>query len=247
MIKKHSSKVENNNILNKYSTVDAPRTGEEDGVHYINVDIRSTTELGRRVSMVYSKPFFTIIGQASSIRMFANAITIPGFPMDLLNKFKPTKEDMMRIPKGEVSKVPNYWALVTYAFCEKVKADPVLKKLLLENNLPFTAIAGNKEVEFFNTKLLVEKPNFKLGKYIAIIRIVSEMLKTNKFTDNDIKDLIVKCKDVPEVDLLEGVACKINKAPAAKVAQPGKVLSSTIEEQRNDSAEISPSSTEVAE
>lgn len=241
MIKKHNNMVENNNVLNAYSTVNAPRAGEEDGVHFINVDIRSTSELGRKVSMVYSKPFNTIIGRVSSIRMFANAITIPGFPMDLLGKFKYTKEDMLRIPKDSVTKVPNYWALIAYAFCEKVKADPILKKLLTENELPFSGIAGNKEVDFFNTKLLIEKPNYKLGKYIAIIRIVSEMLKANKFTEIDIKDFIIKCKDVPEVDLLEGVACKLNIAQKADNVETEPVSNSEEngKEEENNSAELS--------
>ena len=143
--------------------------------------------------------------------MFANAITIPGFPAELLNKFRPTKEEIAKIPR-EGSKVPNYWALIAYAFTEMVKSDQNLKKMLTENTLPFTA-TEERVVDFFGKLCPLSYPNYKLGKYIAIIRLVSDMLKENKFTDENIKDFIVQCKDVPEVDILSGIAWPL---PAVK-------------------------------
>lgn len=220
-------------ILGEYPKLYYPGVNKVEGIDYINVDIKSKCELGRKLSMVYSRPFNTIIGKAISIRMFANAISVPGFPMELLSKFKPTTDELKSIPKQTI-KVPNYWALLAYAFCEKVKADKDLKLALFENELPFTVAtksADQTEVDFFNTKVLIDKPkydlNFKLVRYVAIIRAVSKMIKEDKFSEEDIKEFIVQCKDVPEVELLEGVAVAINKAPANSTAKQGKVLEET--------------------
>lgn len=225
-------------ILDKHSTIQTPATSAEDGVDYINVDFHSSTDLGRRLSMVYSKPFFTILGQTANIKTFAAAITIPNYPAEFIRKYRLTSEDFKQIPKERVS-VPNYWALIAYAFCEKVKADKDLQKMLKENTLPFTAISGNKEVNFFNTTLVMAKPNFQLGKYVAIIRLVSDMIKNGTFKDQEIKDFIVSCKDVPEVDLLEGVACKLLiKQPTAKEISAESSEPEVVEEVVEETTEV---------
>jgi hypothetical protein len=216
MIKKSTTKkTEGSALLNQNSKIEV--INGQDGVHFINVDIKSESFLGKRLSMQYSKSFNTIIGKCISIRMFANAITVPGFPAELLNKFKPSREEIAKIPREGV-KVPNYWALIAYAFTEMVKSDQNLKKLLTENTLPITSVE-KRVVDFLGTPVPVSGPNYKLGKYVAIIRLVSDMLKQNKFTESDIKDFIVQCKDVPEVDILTGIAWVLPEVKTTEVKQ----------------------------
>lgn len=236
--KKTNKKVEGSALLNQNSKIEA--INGQDGVHFINVDIKSESFLGKRLSMQYSKSFNTIIGKCISIRMFANAITVPGFPAELLNKFKPTKEEIAKIPR-EGNKVPNYWALIAYAFTEMVKSDQNLKKLLTENTLPFTAVE-RRVVDFLGTPVPVSGPNFKLGKYVAIIRLVSDMLKQDKFTEDNIKDFIVQCKDVPEVDILSGIAWPLPQVKKTEVKQEEAtpdVPEFTPSDSQEDSAETS--------
>lgn len=243
MIKNTTTTKESSSILNQHSKIDAPNMAEQDGTHFINVDIRSKSQLGKRLSMQYSKSFNTIIGRVISIRTFANAITIPGFPPELLNKFKPTKEDLARIPK-EGTKVPNYWALIAYAFTEMVKQDSALKDMLIKNDLPFVAVE-ERVTDFFGTPFPVSRPNYKLGKYIAIIRLVSKLLKENKFTDENIKAFIVDCKDVPEVDILTDIAWPVKTAkPETKPEEKPEVpnvpeFQPEEQDEQEDSAEAS--------
>ena len=204
-------------ILTKYSTLDGKlipafaNQDNEEGVKYINISKKSNSELGRMLAPTYSVRFKTFLGNIYSIKSFIEAIVTPGYPLELLTKPRLTKKDFEKIPSRNIRKnhLANYWALVAYALCQRVKGDTKLQSLLASNKLPFTVYTVNNSEEFFGKIINVVKLDYSLARYVGIIRYIETMIKSNTFTKTNISQFIENCKDSPDKDLLDGIALNI--------------------------------------
>ena len=222
-------------ILNKYSKLDKrlipahDSPDDHEGETFINISPKSKSELGRMLSPGYSSPFQTFLGKVCTIKGFMTAINTPEYPLELLKKPILTPKDMRRIPTNvHNTSLANYWALVAYAFCQKVKASKTLKSLLGQNKLDFIVYRSNKGNEFFGKVISVNRIDYTLAKYVAIIRCVQDLIKENKFTDEYILEFIENCKDNPDKDLLEGIA--INLSISDKVEDKSRDVVDTVEQ-----------------
>lgn len=200
-------------VVEQYDNVQA-NSGLKDGVDYINVSPHGETELGRMLFLTHSHPFNTFLGKCANIKNFMSAITKVSFPIRLLSKPKLTKEEKEKIfgDKSGVKNVPNYWALIAYAFTEKVKADTKLQELLVNNNLEFVSFKIIKNKPLFNKYVDISIPDESMLRYIAIIKYVETLLKEGRFNTDTITEFIEKCKYRPELDITDGIALNITIA-----------------------------------
>lgn len=157
------------------------------------------------------------------------ALMIPGFPLELVHK-RLTFKDFNRIPKNvRPVSLPNYYALLAYAFCQRVMSDKELQQMLKENTVPLTSYTVNKNKKFFNKTITVTEMNYSLGKYVGIIRYVEKLIKEDKFKTKEINKFIESVKDAPDKDLLDGVAVNITVTPNETVAKkPSKKATSEV-------------------
>ena len=182
---------------------------KQDGVDFININMHSTSELGKRLHTGYGYPF-TLCGNltVNSIKTFISFITRTEFPHYLLTKRKWEHEDTEKVSKERVYP-RNYWALVAWAVCSRVRNDKYLIKLLKENEAPFTAFSMLEEESFLDGKesmgIKNVKMNYGLATYVAIIRNISDMIKANEFETNKIKAFINDCKQYPDEDIFAGI------------------------------------------
>ena len=77
------------------------------------------------------------------------------------------------------------------------------------NNLPYTCYEVTTTKALFNKSIVTSVPKINMGKYCAICYYIGEMLKADQFTDKHIEEFVNACKEKPEQDLLDGVACSI--------------------------------------
>lgn len=204
----------NKSILESEISVVKPITGEMvEGKDYINIFRGSDTELGRRLSLGFTNKFNTFLGVTMTMKGFMMAIRVKGYPIHLVSKTRIKPSDF-NFNTARSSKVPNYWALVAYALCEKVKADGKLRALMKANELPYTSFEVTKTQQFFNKTIQTTVPKNTMGKYIGICTHVGKMLKEGKFTEEGIKEFIEACKERPDKDLLDGIACEISIQPS---------------------------------
>lgn len=185
-----------------------PNDNEKEGVDFINISFKSDNRLARELHPNYSRTFNTILGKVASVRNFTSLITIPGYPVELVNKRNLLPEEQARIPKGRISPV-NYWALVAYAICERVLQDKALKVALQKNKAYLTAFESYEAPSLFkgrtNLNRNVKSATLRMSNYIAILRAVSEMIKQHKFNRDNISEFIEQCKADPLKDVFEGV------------------------------------------
>lgn len=179
---------------------------ELDGKSYINVDKQARSMLGRLLRMGHLTNFNTFLGKTVSVRAFMNVLSIPDYPIALLRSAKPNVELPPKPEKANRKALPNYWALVAYAVCQRIKADRHLQSLLAKNTLDFIAYKVNEGKPFFNKTIVMVEINHNLSKYIAIIRCVQQMIQENRFTNENIEKFIEECKEAPEKDMLDNIA-----------------------------------------
>ena len=192
----------------EYAALPSYSGDKKEGVDYINVNHNSESVLGKRLAPSYNQSFPTFIGECSSITNFMNAIKYEGYPLSLLNKWRVT-EEQFNFRGAKQLDVPNYWSLVAYALCQKVKADEELQKMMKENELPYTCFTTTVNKTFFNKSVMITQPKTSLAKYVAIIRHIQNMLKEDRFTDTHIEKFISDCKKFPEKDFLAGTCFKV--------------------------------------
>lgn len=199
----------NKTFLDTFKPV-AVRNIEKDGIDYINISSISKTKLGKILCSNHDKPFTTFLGIVPNIMTFTRAIVTPNYPTKFISEGrKPTKDEIRRIPKTRV-KIPNYWALVTYAYAERIRQDEKLVSMLKENKLPFVSFSKTEEKDFFGIKISMSSPNTDMNKPLAIITKLSELIKEGKFDDEatalaTTQELVTSAKANPNVDLLQDV------------------------------------------
>lgn len=245
----------NTNILDDVVKVIADRTSKTkidqenvDGVsvvdnegnkNYTNISPKSDSELGRMLYITYPCSFNTFLGKCASVKNFMTAITVPGFPLKWLTKTKFTREEKSRIfnENTGVKNVPNYWALIAYAFIERVKSDAKLQELLINNTTEFVSIKLTNR-KLGDRSIYVSDVDETLYRYIAIVQGVETMLKEGRFNKENIDAFVYDCKYHPETDILEGVAVKltVKEQPAKEVQSEVKLVSGEDQAPSEDAA-----------
>lgn len=186
-------------------------TSLKDGVDYININPKYSTELGSWLHPSNVNTFNTFLGPVASVKSFLTAIKYPGYPLQYLTLPNKTGQWLANNNVKPI-RVPNYMALTAYALYEKAKAYPEFRKLLMANTLPYTAysvIVKKSALLGEATKVIV--PNLKLKTYAILAWKLGNFLRTNegKLTSASVREFLTGLKEVPDVSLIEGVACKV--------------------------------------
>lgn len=181
----------------------------KEGVDYINIFRGADSELGKALSPGFVKKFNTFLGTTLTMKSYMLALNTPGYPIEYVSKGNFRHRDVVKIPKKTIV-VPNYWALVAHGLCQKVKADKQLQEMMIKNTLPYTCHETTTNKEFFNKSINVSVPKNSMGRYVAIVRVLDKMLKDGKFTDEEIEKFILSCKNYPNKDIFDGIACNVN-------------------------------------
>lgn len=190
-------------ILNARSKVECP-TGKEGSM--INVDLHSEDPLGKLLSDRHLFKFKTWFGTVNSLKSYMDFISTPNYPVRLLLKKRLSKADLKEIASTRKISIPNFWALVVMAMIDKVKANKELYNLLKENDKEFTSIGYNTKTVIFGKEIEIETVNNKMGRYLAVIRLVEEIVKSGDIEDPEkIKYWVDQCKDKPNEDLFAAV------------------------------------------
>lgn len=187
-----------------------------DGVNFINISMKSKSELGRRLHSGYNHAFalFGGLGACSSVRTFIGFITHEEFPEYLLTKKRWEPEDSAKVSKEKVFP-KNYLALLAFAICSRIRNDAAVIKMLKENTLPFTAFKEMEEESLLEGKddmgAKFRDLTYGMAAYIAIIRNIEELIKADKFDNANMKKLINDCKAYPDEDIFAGLPSRVLK------------------------------------
>ena len=180
----------------------------KEGIDYISLVEQSNHYIGKKLYPNSLGTFDTIIGNVISIQRFMQYVSIHRFPSKYLLQKNLNRKDVALITSLTTLDLPNYWALMCYALCCKVQSNKKLKHALKTNTLPLTIVL-NKKDEILEEETLV---NFtKQGNYLAIVRSVEELIKEDKFTPADIKNLIDFYKQEKDLDLWAGTKDLLNR------------------------------------
>ena len=229
-----------------------PKENEQEGVDFLNISLKSTTQLGKELHPNYSRTFNTVLGKVASVRNFISLITIPGYPIDLVAKRNLKPEEQGTIPKERITPV-NYWALVAYAMCERILQDKVVRNQLQKSNAWLTAFDTYEAPSLFkgrtNLNRNVNAPVLRMANYIAILRAICIMIKENKFNRENISEFIEQCKADPDRDAFEGVPEAIkemlnSQSLAVECDQEADVVSMPTEAEETTGVEPEPEAEE---
>lgn len=178
----------------------------------INVDLHSEDKLGRLLSDRHLFVFSTWCGEVNSMKTYMDFIATPDYPVELLTKKKFTFEDLKKVSHIKKINLDNFWALVTVAMIDKVKACKELRTLLEQNEYDFTCIIESKTTELFGKSVSIKNVNNKMARYLAVCRLVQELVKTGDIDDPErVKYWVEQCKDYPEKELTDGVPFVVNE------------------------------------
>ena len=89
---------------------------------YINVSKYSDSKLGKVLSPGHPVSIKTLLGVVGTLRSAMVYIVTPNYPSNLLAKRSLKRFERNKIPKQTID-VPNYWAVVTYLLCLRIKED----------------------------------------------------------------------------------------------------------------------------
>lgn len=210
-------KVENKSILKDMTKLNNIVLGENEGERLINISVKSNNVLGRLLSPLHTSNTLLFCGRVAKIKAFMEAIKTPGYPLELLGKDFLSKKDLDSIPRQKVE-LPNFWALVAYAVCERVKQDTKLMDMLKVNNLEFTILEKPKIVSCGGKQMKIEVLDLRMSNYVSIVRHIELMIKEETFLKQDengnyvtIDEFVNKCKAYPEKDLFENIQLPFNE------------------------------------
>lgn len=200
------SRHEHSQFFNKYLPKNKiPRYEHEDGIDFINVGGNAKTELGKRLSYTHPIELHTVFGKVRSLRVAMDYLITPGYPTELLNKRNLSRADLNSIPKDKI-KIPNYWAIVAYLACMRIKCDPELITMIKDNKLPYMAVRRNTIEGYDEQPIYAYENIYQMNRYLAILSAVSELIKHDRFDDENIRRLVNNAKDKPHLNLFHGVA-----------------------------------------
>lgn len=188
-----------------------------DGVTYVNIDHKSDSELGKRLSPLYPIAVKTMFGNIGTIKNFMDFIATPGYPYELLSMKKFGSNEIKRVPRNRKS-VPNYWAIVAYALCERIRTDSKLVELMQANTDPYTSFSKLKPGTFFDKEISMSIPNIKMSRYLSIIRHIEQFIKEDKLNDETILSFINLCRDDVSKEVFDEMAVKVSFTTPAVTA-----------------------------
>jgi len=147
----------------------------------------------------------TVFGKVRSLRVAMDYLITPGYPTELLNKRNLTRADLNSIPKDKI-RIPNYWAIVAYLACMRIKNDPELIDMIKDNKLPYMAVRRNAIEGYDEQPIYAYESIYQMNRYLAILSAISELIKHDRFDDENIRKLVNNAKDKPHLNLFHGVA-----------------------------------------
>ena len=162
---------------------------------YINVSKYSDSELGKALLPSTPVSLPTLFGEVGTLKSAMEYIVTPNYPVRLLSKRKLKSTDVNRIPKQKID-VPNYWSVVAYLLCLRVKSDDALINMLRETDEDNKFVSYNKvNKTTLGIKSSVYKPNTDMNMYLHIIDSIVRMIKSSVFNDHYIRELIISYKE----------------------------------------------------
>lgn len=178
----------------------------EEGRDYISLYSGSKTIIGKGLSFTSPRKFNTFIGEVSGIRRFIIYLATKGLPMSFLTKGRYNKEDHLLVKSNEPLTLTNYWAIVCYALCERVRQDKQLVEMIKTNTLPLTIVNWKKNPKILNdiASKLVCVNQTKLAVYLSIVRNIEMLIKEDAFNSTNINKLIKFYMRDKEKDLFDG-------------------------------------------
>lgn len=163
------------------------RPNEIEGKDFINCNSKSSTKLGKMLHNTHNFEFNTIVGKCVKVQNFLDYCIHEGAPLTyLLNK----NTKSTRLEKLKKKTIPNYWGICVYVLFEKISQNEELKNLLKENTLPLTVYYEKTIDSVVSDKQTVVIYAYGLTKYVEIINKLSNLLKEDKFDQENIKTLI---------------------------------------------------------
>jgi hypothetical protein len=105
---------------------------------YIDVSFTSEDSLGVKLAPIFGRKFKTHVGVVGSVKNYLDFISKPGYPIELLDKTRLTKQQRDSIPKS-TEPIKNYWSYVAYSFSARILQDKELYDELRNNTLDFTS------------------------------------------------------------------------------------------------------------
>ena len=179
----------------------------EEGRDYISLSTLSKSPLGRSLALGYNRKMNTVIGEVKSIRRFMEYVSTRNYPTKYLLQSKLKSSDIREIARLDTLTLPNYWGILAYITCKRVKEDKRVTELLKENTLPLTIVQWvepDKEFKKLEGNKLCLANVDKLAMYLAIIRDIEMYNKANLFYGENITELVEFYKKEKDLSLFEG-------------------------------------------
>lgn len=176
---------------------------------FINVSQYAETDLGKMLSPGYPISLQTLFGKIGTIRSAMEYIVTPNYPERLLSKRKLKRDEISTIPKNKID-VPNYWAVIAYLLCLRVKSDDKLIEMLsnIEEDTKF--VSYNKVTKnTLGIKSVTYKQNLTMNMYLHIIDSIVRVIKQGVFNDRYIQSIIISYKDDKNKSVFEGLAVAV--------------------------------------
>ena len=178
-----------------------------EGKDYISLSTISKSSLGRSLAIGYNRKIDTMVGEVKSIRRFMEYVSTKNYPTKYLLQNKLKSPDIKTIAKLDTLTLPNYWGILAYITCKRVKEDERVLNLLKENTLPLTIVQWkqpDKDLKRLEGNKVCLANVDKLAVYLAIVRDIQTYVKSGLFYGNNIIELVEYYKKEKELSLFEG-------------------------------------------
>jgi hypothetical protein len=176
---------------------------------YINISKYSDCELGKVLAPGYPVSLETLFGTIGTLKSGMEYIVTPNYPTRLLSKRKLRRIDLEKIPRRKID-VPNYWAVVTYLLCLRIKSDHEVINALKKLDTETTFVSYNKvSNETFGIKSIVHKPNTDMNMYLHIMESIFKLIKADLFNHTYIRNLIISYKEDKDKSVFADLAITV--------------------------------------
>jgi hypothetical protein len=186
----------------------------EEGIILINIHRDSGNSIGRKLTPGHACKLKTIIGEFSAITNGIDYLTTKDMTKKLANSTKLTRKDINIIRSSKKSRLTNYWAVMFYLLYKRVHNDNDLKEGLLAlandygDKIEFSSFITYERSDL-GTKATVSELNIKLSKYVGLVRIIFDMIRTNNFNDEVFMEKMLLLKENVSESIFSGSVKKI--------------------------------------
>ena len=172
-------------MLKKNSYIPSILSNHQDGVDYISI-VNPSTELGKMLAPEYTFEFDTVFGKVISIRRLMEYLNRDKYPSRFLSKSKLTHRDINEIKQCTIKHIENYWVYILYGVIKRISSDDKLISLIKDNDLDFVALDTKLVSDtLFDKEVSVKKHLTKFSYYVSCLRIVTDLIKSDKLNDNE--------------------------------------------------------------